>query len=749
MKIRIKIKHLVLGVLSVMLLFIVLHMISPRIELMIAQKQVEQGNLESKAKILSIIHNTKSTKQKWKLIEKYVIEPKDTELNHRFDVFVSPDFTMASGDVDGTIHFTQDEGMPLLRQYVQGAPAGRFLKFAAVQLSNYYAMDGNLQASADMLEMVIQKFENDIPNGMNSDREFSSYLYELKLELASLYDGLDQPEQAAKQYEYLADAPYGGRDDITGKAALLHSEMLLRRGRPKAAKEILNRLSESSNRRNKNSEVTSRINQLNNRLQSILDGESLSTVSGTVQSREGEPMPLVGVMLRKQIDQYHSPLRSEPYQMLTDAKGQYRFEGVEAGSYQLAMGLNYEQVDGRAWSIDAGDWVEVTRGSQQSINVTMQPLIQLRTPVNNEEIGGDTIYFEWDAFPEAAYYKVNMGMQLQEGGTIMTSIANYIEENALQASVQDLYDQRVGISIGDRNDWTTVDPGGVIGFANPEGSFFWSVDAYREDGTRLTSSSGYRLNEQTIGTLPYFLLKEREETPEDRLVLDRKYDEALEGYTRKVKQNPQDVHSLRMRLRLLQLKDSLAEDTESKGSKETLIALEAMIGQRPAPMYLWELADYFYNHEEWDKYNQAFERYLSVRGNHQDYSYVDSVHATALMKQGKYRESETWFEQSIPLDPSHRFIGNYLAAHLLEKGTLESVLRLAEKYPDRRNSKEDWAVLVKRMLIESMGEPGYIEKLREKLKWIVSGDEKAIQQWVPEQGYKEIKPFVRALLNVS
>ena len=107
LKIRIKIKHLVLGVVSVILLFIVLHNISPRIELMIAQKQLEQGNLESKAKILSLIHNTKSNKHKWKLIEKYVIEPKETELIHRFDVFISPGFTMASGDIDGKIHFTQ------------------------------------------------------------------------------------------------------------------------------------------------------------------------------------------------------------------------------------------------------------------------------------------------------------------------------------------------------------------------------------------------------------------------------------------------------------------------------------------------------------------------------------------------------------------------------------------------------------------------------------------------------------------
>ncbi|KOR90098.1 hypothetical protein AM231_13765 [Paenibacillus solani] len=748
MKIRIKIKHLVLGVVSVILLFIVLHNISPRIELMIAQKQLEQGNLESKAKILSLIHNTKSNKHKWKLIEKYVIEPKETELIHRFDVFISPGFTMASGDIDGKIHFTQDEGMQLLRQYVQGAPAGRFLMFAAVQLSDYYAMDGDLQAAADLLEMVIQKFENDIHNGLNSDRAISSYLYELKLELASTNDGLDQPERAAQQYEYLADAPYGDRDDIIGKAALYHSEMLLRRGSPHAAKEVLNQLSEGSNRRNKNSEVTSRINQLNNRLQSILDRELLSTVSGTVQSSEGEPMPFVGIMLRKKIDQYHSPLRSEPYQMLTDAKGQYRFESVEAGSYQLAIGLNYEQIDGRTWSIDAGDWVEVARGSQQSIDVTMQPLIQLRTPVNNEEIRDDTIYFEWDSFPEAAYYKVNIGMQLQDGGKIMTSIANYIEGNSLRVSVQDLYDQRVGISYEDRNEWTTVDPGGVLGFANPAGFFFWSVDAYREDGTRLTSSSGYRLNEQTIDSLPYFLLKEREETPEDRLVLDRKYDEALEGYTRKVKLNPGDVHSLRMKLRMLQLKDMLAEDIASKGSKETLIALEAMIGQRPAPTYLWELADYFYNHEEWDEYNQAFDRYLSIRGDHEDRSYTDSLHATALMKQGKYRESETWFEQSIPLDPSHRFIGNYLAAHLLGKGTLESVLRLAEKYPDRMNST-DWAVLVKRMLIESKGEPDFTEILKDKLKWIVDGDETAIQRWEPEQGYKEIKPFLRALLDVD
>jgi tetratricopeptide (TPR) repeat protein len=748
LKIRIKIKHLVLGVLSMILFVFVAYVLTPRVGLLIAEKQIEQGHAEGKDKVINLIHKESSNNRKWKLIEKYVIEPRTTELSHRFDVFISPGFTSTGGNADRKLRFTQDERIPLLNQYVLGAPAGEAMMFAAIELSEHHSMNGDIAGAADVLETAVQKFENTI-NGYTPEPVLYAYQYELTLELASLYDRLDQPDQAALQYERLAYVHFGDRDDIHNKALLYHSEMLLRRGNPKAAKDVLNRMSEGSRGNYSNSDISNRANQLNGRLSGILDGEPLSTVSGTLRNREGEVIPFAGVFLRKKNDLNHSLLLSEPYQMLTDANGWYHFVGVEPGRYQLGIGLNYEQIDGRTWPVESEDWVEVAPESKQRIDVTLQPLIQLTTPVNNDEIRDDMIYFEWEAIPEAAYYKLNIGIEFGSG-SMMTAMDDHIAGNSLRVAVQDLYDLRIGLSYEDPYDWMTVSPESVLGYSNPEAPYFWLVDAYKEDGTKLTSSSGYRLNERTMGYLPYFLLKGRELTPEDRLVRERKYDEALAAYSDNVGSNPEDIHSLRMKLRLLQIKDQLSEDAENTSSEETLATLQEMIERHPAPTYLLDLADYFYNNEDWDGYNQAFDQYLSVRSECEDHSYTDSLHATALMKQGRLQESERWFEQVMRKDKSHRFIGNYLAVHMLRNGTLENTLQLARKYPERMiSSTTDWTVLAERMLIESKGNPGYTEKLKEKLQWVVDGDQDVIQRWIPEQGFKEIKPFLRALLNVS
>lgn len=748
MKIRVKIKHLVFGVSGLILFVMMVSMLTPRIGLLIAEKQIEQGQAEGIAKVIDLIHEESSSNRKWEMIEKYVIVPRATELAHRFDVFISPGFTSTGGSADQQIRFTEDERLPLLNQYVLGAPAGEYMKYAAIDLAEHYSMNGDVEGAADILETAIQKF-GDLSSGYSPEPVLYSYQHELVLELASLYDRLDQPDQAALQYERLAKVLSGDWKDIHSKALLYHSEMLLRRGSPQAAMDVLNRISEGSGGNFANSDISKRANQLKGRLKRILDGETLSTVSGTLRNREGDPIPFAGVFLRKNNDLNHSLLLSEPYQMLTDANGRYHFEGVEPGRYQLGIGLNYEQINGRTWPVESGDWVEVAPESTRRIDVTLQPLIQLTTPVNHDEIRGDMIYFEWEAIPEAAYYKLSVGIEFGSG-SMMTAMDNYIEGNSLRVAVQDLYDLRSGLSYEDPHDWTTVAPESVLGYSNPEAPYFWSVDAYKEDGTKLTSSSGYRLNESTMGYLPYFLLKGRELTPEDQLVLERKYDEALAAYSDNVSAHPEDIHSLRMKLRLQQIKDQLSKDVDNRSSEETLSTLQEMIERHPAPSYLMDLADYFYNNEDWDSYNPAFDRYSSVRSESEDHSYIDSLHATALMKQGRLEEAERWFGQVIRQDKSHRFIGNYLAVHMLYSGSLESTLQLARKYPERMMSSDtDWAVLVERMLIESEGNSGYTEILKEKLQWGMSGERDAIQLWTPGEDFQEIKPFLQALLHVD
>lgn len=57
---------------------------------------------------------------------------------------------------------------------------------------------------------------------------------------------------------------------------------------------------------------------------------------------------------------------------------------------------------------------------------------------------------------------------------------------------------------------------------NPEVRFSWNIEALDADGRLITRSNGYRLNEDTVGNMPFFYLKERELTTADQLLLDKK-----------------------------------------------------------------------------------------------------------------------------------------------------------------------------------------------------------------------------------
>lgn len=43
---------------------------------------------------------------------------------------------------------------------------------------------------------------------------------------------------------------------------------------------------------------------------------------------------------------------------------------------------------------------------------------------------------------------------------------------------------------------------------NPEVRFSWNIEALDADGRLITRSNGYRLNEDTVGNMPFFYLKE-------------------------------------------------------------------------------------------------------------------------------------------------------------------------------------------------------------------------------------------------
>jgi tetratricopeptide (TPR) repeat protein len=498
------------------------------------------------------------------------------------------------------------------------------------------------------------------------------------------------------------------------------------------------------------SDTERQLESLRTAIQSAIDMGSTSTavVSGTLTRSDGTPVSRAGIFLRAESEVHHSITSADSYRIVTDDEGRFEFYGVIPGFYQLQLGLSYDQIDGWAWPIQYDDWIEVKPGDLLKESVVLQPLIELQSPINQETLTGKTVDFRWKAVKGAAYYRLSGGVSMV-GSSFSSQIRDHITDNQVSIPVDELY-YNSGFSYGSGGEgFESIDPLSFLVFMNPEARFSWNIEAFDADGHLLTRSSGYRLNEDTIGNLPFFYLKERELTTADRLLLNKKPDQAIEMYQQNVADDPEDAHALHMLVKLMLAKSSLTKDDSLED--QAIPLLQKLIQLHPYSNYAFTLTQYYFDHKDWKSYSEYYSRYIELSQTMGD-DYDRSINATALMHQGKLTEARKQFSIALEHDDSHRFIGSYLAAELYAGESLASVLTLAERYPEHSFGLNGyrWPQMIKQLIAERTKQPdNFDQELKEKLGWYMDGQTDVSKQWIDSTKSSALKTFIQAVLAVS
>lgn len=700
MKVKIKVKHLFALVTVLFASFILLQVfVMPSVQVALAKKHFEQGAPNGKRELIRAI-GAASGDDKWALIRRYMIENGSDLGAARFEV-IAGDGTFESGTVTSlpeAPRWTGEEKLKYLDAYAEGGPVDSYMARAAKQLAFEYLMLGRTEDAIHALERTEQKLTS------RYDHEKS----ELKYARAKIYADVDKPEAAERLLDELSERPKLQDTYLTDKIAKLKTRIAEQRD------------------------------------------PAASSVSGTIKKSDGTRMSGIGVYLRSSRDIYHSLIDSEPYQTMTDAEGRFAFKGVAPGSYVIYIGLNFEQLDGWTRPVNRDEeWIDVRRGERLTHDITLQRLIQLRAPVDQQVITGETVQFEWEPVEGASYYKLN-GTFPVENGSVGFQIKDHIEDSAIELPLETLYGVATGYSYKKFGDKELPDPSNLLGFADPSSRFSWNVEAYDASGQLLTRSNGYRLNEQTMGHLPFFYLKARTLTEADRLLLEGRMDEALSAYKADYAQDEQDHHSLRMIVKLfgihelgqketfdvasLTFLEKLASVDNSGSALATLIAHYGEVGN-------WPLVDRYYG-----MLKEALQGKVE--------SYTQALYGTLLLKQGRVREGEAQLRQAQETDPSNRFIGSYLASVIYLSGDLDKAEALARQYPERSyydQANPDWSKLVHDLAEESRDakEDAYLLQLKEALKVGFSGDQTRVAEWRAKSEHAAMEAFVLALSKVD
>ncbi|MFC4807980.1 carboxypeptidase regulatory-like domain-containing protein [Paenibacillus sp. GCM10023250] len=759
LKIRLKVKHLVMGLAAVAVLLAVGYRTLPAVADLAGVQPAAGQEIRSREALLALLTHPPSTAKTWKLIQDYVLSDGTDTLSHGFHVYVGSNFVQTSGPDARTERplLTWEEKLPLLLLYLNEGPADAkdttYLVTAAKQLALYYQASGDIGRAIGSLETAERRAGNSQP-----------YLSaQLQVERAKLLlqSGKDRQAEALIGEIQQAAAKHVDLDrDV--KVAELEAQLLIRRGSLTAALESVKQAVASYQDRQKeltglagdaNAELPVPLEQLQ-ALQEVLldrpkgaDAIQTSAVSGTITRSDGQPMAYAGVFLRTSEAVNHSLLESEPYQTMTDAQGHYSFANVVPGAYQLTLGFTYDAIDGWAWPADMDEWIDVEHGKPVTYPVVLRPLIRLIAPVNDEQVTGSSITFRWEPVDGAAYYKLSGTIKiLNEHGSssIGVQIRNHLADSQVTLPVDELYNLTAGVLYDTIDDSQVPHPESLLGFANPGKRFSWSVEAYDEQGHKLSQSSGYRLTPNTMGELPYFVLNARQLTAGDRLLLANRMDEAMAAYQRAFAADPADVYSLGKIIKLYDVRDSAGKQAFAQ---EALPYRLHMLALRPDINNLFWLIQYYAGLGDWAKAEHYYALSLTL-GRDDDLTYLQAEYSQALLKQGRFSEARALLAKLVQLDNSHAQIGPYLAADLCETGSFVHAAALAEQYPERKrdtNAPPKWELLISAMNEEAAGSGTYLAELQQALRWQYTGEAAALDTWKKSTEHPAMVSFLMAL----
>jgi len=725
MKIRIKIKHLAYG--SGLLLAFVLAVcfMARPVQYMAG---ADQAGTETKEQVLREIEAA-GAQEKLRLIAEYMLKDDSVDLSRAFDMYIESNGMMYGGgvvDVARKPVFSLGEKVPYLERYLKEGGSDPDIVSAAKLLAYYYQGTGEPEKAAAVLADARERL-NSSPAAYVSD--------ELLLMQAKIAAGQKQYDTLLKLCEDLMDGTAVNEDILASISDLLAQYTIDKGAVPHALEQLQSALEQKISRIQSGQAVQiqkEKLVEITDRLKKIVSSRTtgLTDVSGTIMKAGGEPFAYTGVFLRREDDLNHSMAGFEPYQALTNGKGEYAFKGVVPGRYKLFIGVNASEVNGWTWPEQRdGGWIDLNGQGAAKENVTFQRLLELKTPVNNAVLKDQTITFAWKPVQGAAYYDLSLGLKLRSGSS-GNIIRQGISSPQVQIKADDLYYMYTGISASSEGSGQpALDPLSLLGYADTENRMSWSVAAYDAEGRMLTRSGGYRLDENLTGNLPFFYLKERKMTEADRTLLKGEIEKAEAMYRADYRRNPDDEYSLHMIIKLLEGKRMLlgagAKESEDELKAEQAALLRQMADLRPTAWFYDLLAQYSFEQAKWDEYLR-YDELAAALDTSRDTSYRDGTRAIALMRQGKWEAAAASFQKSVENDPSHRFIGAYIALSIAGSGTLEKAMALAEKFPDRMmyNTPIHWDELLQDMKRESSGDKGYFQTLRNRAHSYVQGKEK-------------------------
>ncbi|MGO4346923.1 hypothetical protein AB4Z45_15680 [Paenibacillus sp. MCAF9] len=260
-----------------------------------------------------------------------------------------------------------------------------------------------------------------------------------------------------------------------------------------------------------------------------------AAITGKVKIGEKPAANVFVILHRKDASGWSTPPYLHYPVAITDEHGVYRFYDVDANKYEVGVGVTPAEVNGYYLTQSDREYVSALEGKTETYDFQFVPQVSVISPVNKEQLTGDKLQFEWNAYPGADYYTLSITsiFRIKDGNTVGANTVQLSDERfkgtTAEYSLKELRGNTLGFGKSmDSGGNVALSNIGVLGAVYPGGDFIWSVDAYDAGGRKISSSSGYYTS--LVQKTPFFTMPEEGMLAGDRLVIKGEYEEAIASY---------------------------------------------------------------------------------------------------------------------------------------------------------------------------------------------------------------------------
>lgn len=307
----------------------------------------------------------------------------------------------------------------------------------------------------------------------------------------------------------------------------------------------------------------------------------------------------------------------------TAADGSYCFDNIPEGNYFVDIAAPWFRIKDAQINYNGemsnNRYIVVKNSSKTKIDINLNPPFEARlSPVSSD----NTIDIFWEPYPGAAYYRVEVG-PLLKGDKNSLDLFNASFADSTKATGYHLdFNKYADISmkwfgyssISEDSNKLYLDPNYIIGAFMKTGDYGVRIAAYGKDGQILASTRNSDFKKYIISIIG------QQFSEADKLLIDRKYEQAISEYIKQIEKNKNDAHSIRILAVLYQR--GYANDGTGKDLEKALKYYKLLNEIKPSPFCRLALGDLYLSKGE---LTLAIESYTDMI-NRNDENKVDAYY---------------------------------------------------------------------------------------------------------------------------